>query len=163
MQLKGAQRPSTASELSWNRFRRAFESTRMPGVVGSTFDRTIYEFDDCLVDPGRFELRRGGAVEHVEPQVFDVLVHLIRHRERVVTKTELLDTVWGDRFVSESALASRLKSARRAVGGRRRGAAGDPHRVRSRLPVRGAGARGRRGGHERAGAGATPGAGRGAA
>ncbi|HEU4840008.1 MAG TPA: alpha/beta fold hydrolase, partial [Ilumatobacteraceae bacterium] len=68
------------------------------------------------MDPGRFELRRGGAVEHVEPQVFDVLVHLIRHRERVVTKTELLDTVWGDRFVSESALASRLKSARRAVG-----------------------------------------------
>ena len=45
-----------------------------------------------------------------------MLVHLIRHRERVVTKTELLDTVWGDRFVSESALASRLKSARRAVG-----------------------------------------------
>jgi pimeloyl-ACP methyl ester carboxylesterase/DNA-binding winged helix-turn-helix (wHTH) protein len=45
-----------------------------------------------------------------------VLVHLIRHRDRVVTKAELLDTVWGDRFVSESALASRLKSARRAVG-----------------------------------------------
>jgi pimeloyl-ACP methyl ester carboxylesterase/DNA-binding winged helix-turn-helix (wHTH) protein len=85
-------------------------------TVRSTFDRTIYEFDNCLVDPGRFELRRGGAVEHVEPQVFDVLVHLIRHRDRVVTKTELLDTVWGDRFVSESALASRLKSARRAVG-----------------------------------------------
>ena len=83
---------------------------------GSRFDGTLYEFDDCLVDPGRFELRRGGTVEHVEPQVFDVLVHLIRHRDRVVTKTELLDTVWGDRFVSESALASRLKSARRAVG-----------------------------------------------
>ena len=48
--------------------------------------------------------------------MFDVLVHLIRHRDRVVTKTELLDTVWGDRFVSESALASRLKSARRGVG-----------------------------------------------
>ena len=48
--------------------------------------------------------------------MFDVLVHLIRHRDRVVTKVELLDTVWGDRFVSESALASRLKSARRAVG-----------------------------------------------
>ena len=45
-----------------------------------------------------------------------MLVHLIRHRDRVVTKVELLDTVWGDRFVSESALASRLKSARRAVG-----------------------------------------------
>jgi pimeloyl-ACP methyl ester carboxylesterase/DNA-binding winged helix-turn-helix (wHTH) protein len=88
----------------------------MSATGWSTFERTVYEFDDCLVDPGRFELRRGGAVEHVEPQVFDVLVHLIRHRERVVTKTELLDTVWGDRFVSESALASRLKSARRAVG-----------------------------------------------
>ncbi len=80
------------------------------------FARTIYEFEDCAVDPSRFELRRGGVVEHVEPQVFDVLVHLIRHRDRVVTKAELLDTVWGDRFVSESALASRLKSARRAVG-----------------------------------------------
>ena len=79
-------------------------------------DGTIYEFDDCAVDSERFELRRGGAVEHVEPQVFDVLLYLIRHRDRVVTKAELLDNVWGDRFVSESALASRLKSARRGVG-----------------------------------------------
>ena len=55
-------------------------------------------------------------MQHVEPQVFDVLVYLIRHRDRVVTKAELLDNVWGDRFVSESALASRLKSARRGVG-----------------------------------------------
>ena len=77
---------------------------------------TIYEFTDCVVDPEQFELRRGGVVEHVEPQVFDVLVYLIRHRQRVVPKSELLDNVWGDRFVSESALASRLKSARRAVG-----------------------------------------------
>ncbi len=69
-----------------------------------------------MVDPQRFELRRNGSVEHVEPQVFDVLVYLIRHRDRVVAKTELLDNVWGDRFVSESALASRLKSARRSVG-----------------------------------------------
>ena len=113
---------------------------RRPGsnlhVVGSGSTHPIYEFDDCLVDPGRFELRRGGAVEHVEPQVFDVLVYLIRHRERVVTKTELLDTVWGDRFVSESALAARLKSARRARRRRRRRPEGHPHRVRARLPVR---------------------------
>jgi pimeloyl-ACP methyl ester carboxylesterase/DNA-binding winged helix-turn-helix (wHTH) protein len=81
-----------------------------------TFLATIYEFTDCVVDAEQFELRRGGVVEHVEPQVFDVLVYLIRHRDRVVPKTELLDNVWGDRFVSESALASRLKSARRAVG-----------------------------------------------
>jgi DNA-binding winged helix-turn-helix (wHTH) protein len=86
-----------------------------PGCAG-TFLATIYEFADCVVDAEQFELRRGGVVEHVEPQVFDVLVYLIRHRDRVVPKTELLDSVWGDRFVSESALASRLKSARRAVG-----------------------------------------------
>ena len=48
--------------------------------------------------------------------MFDVLAHLIPHRDRVVPKTELLDEVWGDRFVSESALTSRVKSARRAVG-----------------------------------------------
>jgi pimeloyl-ACP methyl ester carboxylesterase/DNA-binding winged helix-turn-helix (wHTH) protein len=53
---------------------------------------------------------------HVEPQVFDVLSHLVEHRNRVVTKVELLDAVWGDQFVSESALTSRIKSARRAVG-----------------------------------------------
>jgi len=48
--------------------------------------------------------------------VFDVLAHLLDNRERVVAKTELLDAVWGDRFVSESALTSRIKAARQAVG-----------------------------------------------
>ena len=64
-------------------------------------------FDDCELDITRFELRRAGAVVHVEPQVFDVLLYLVRHRERVVSKTELLDGVWGVRFVSETALTSR--------------------------------------------------------
>jgi len=59
----------------------------------------MYVFGDCAVDPRRFELRRGDATEHIEPQVFDVLVYLIRHRGRVVSKNELLDQVWGDRFV----------------------------------------------------------------
>lgn len=53
---------------------------------------------------------------HVERQVFDVLAYLLAHRSRVVPKSELLDQVWGDRFVSESALTSRIKAARRAVG-----------------------------------------------
>jgi DNA-binding winged helix-turn-helix (wHTH) protein len=69
-----------------------------------------------VIDPDRFELRRAGSVEHIEPQVFDVLVYLVEHRDRVVTKGELLDSVWGDRFVSSSSLTSRLKSLRRAVG-----------------------------------------------
>ncbi|WP_309111174.1 alpha/beta fold hydrolase [Saccharothrix sp.] len=76
----------------------------------------MYRFGDCLVDPRRFELRRGGDRVHLEPQVFTLLVHLIEHRDRVVAKTELLDAVWGDRFVSDSALTSRVKSLRRAVG-----------------------------------------------
>ncbi len=52
----------------------------------------------------------------VEPQVFDLLAYLIAHRDRVVDKRELLDEVWGTRFVTESALTSRVKAARRAVG-----------------------------------------------
>lgn len=76
----------------------------------------MYRFEDCQVDPRQFELRRGGEVVHVEPQVFALLAYLIEHRDRVVAKTELLDAVWGGRFVSESALTSRVKMLRRAVG-----------------------------------------------
>src|SRR4051794_11944457 len=75
-----------------------------------------YEFEDCSLDPARLELRRGDERVHGEPQGFDVLLHLVRHRDRVVPRTELLDSVWGDRFVSESALATRVKVARRVIG-----------------------------------------------
>jgi pimeloyl-ACP methyl ester carboxylesterase/DNA-binding winged helix-turn-helix (wHTH) protein len=76
----------------------------------------MYAFDDCRLDPSRHELWRDGATVHVEKQVFDVLNYLLDHRDRVVSKAELLDAVWGDRFVSDSALTSRLKDARRAIG-----------------------------------------------
>ena len=76
----------------------------------------MYAFDGCCLDPARVELRRGGEPVHVEPQVFDVLAFLLLHRDRVVTKAELLDHVWGNRFVSDSTLTSRIKAARRAVG-----------------------------------------------
>lgn len=82
------------------------------GTVGGT----RYHFGDFEMDLARFELRRDGEAVHLERQVFDVLAHLVANRERVVTKEELLDEVWGDRFVSESALASRIKAARRSVG-----------------------------------------------
>jgi pimeloyl-ACP methyl ester carboxylesterase len=81
----------------------------------------VYTFEDCELDPARFELRRDGEAVHVERQVFDVLAYLLAHRDRVVTKVELLDAVWGDRFVSDSALTSRLKAARRAIGDDGRG------------------------------------------
>ncbi len=76
----------------------------------------MYAFDGCCLDPARVELRRDGEPVHVEPQVFDVLAFLLVHRDRVVTKAELLDQVWGDRFVSDSTLTSRVKAARRAIG-----------------------------------------------
>ena len=75
-----------------------------------------FSFGDAVLDTARFILERGGEPQHVQPQVFDVLSHLVLNRSRVVPKTELLDTVWGDRFVSESTLTSRIKAARRAVG-----------------------------------------------
>lgn len=76
----------------------------------------MWRFDDFVLDTGRFELRRGDEVIRVEPQVFDVLTQLIVNHERVVTKVELFDTVWGGRFVGEAALTSRIKAARRALG-----------------------------------------------
>ena len=77
---------------------------------------TVYRFAGCELDLGQFELRRDGSVVHVEPQVVEVLAHLLEHRDRMVSRGELLEAVWGDRFVSESALSSRLMQARRAVG-----------------------------------------------
>jgi pimeloyl-ACP methyl ester carboxylesterase/DNA-binding winged helix-turn-helix (wHTH) protein len=76
----------------------------------------IYAFDACELDTERFELRREGRRVALEPQVLDVLSHLVRAGDRLVTKEELLDEVWGDRFVSESALTSRIRDARRAIG-----------------------------------------------
>ena len=76
----------------------------------------LYLFGDCEVETRLFELRRQGQLRPTEPQVFDVLMLLLRERDRVVSKQELLDTVWGHRFVGESALTSRIKSVRQAVG-----------------------------------------------
>lgn len=75
-----------------------------------------YRFDDVEVDAARFQLTVAGDTVHLEPQVFEVLVYLIEHRDRLVARTEILDAVWGDRFVSDSALASRIAAARAAIG-----------------------------------------------
>lgn len=74
-----------------------------------------FVFGSCVVDSERFEVRLEGELVHVEPQVFDVIRYLIEHRDRVVPKSELLDAVWGDRFVSESTLSTRINAARRAL------------------------------------------------
>ncbi len=73
-------------------------------------------FENCEIQADRRELRRDSTVVHVEPQVFDVLVYLVRHRDRVVSKDELIRSVWEGRFVSDDTLASRVSAARRAIG-----------------------------------------------
>lgn len=75
-----------------------------------------YRFADFTLDPDRYELLRDGVPCHLEPRAFDVLAHLVRAGGRMVTRDELLDAVWGSRFVSESALTTRIKTLRRALG-----------------------------------------------
>ena len=76
----------------------------------------MYRFGDFELDvPGR-DLFRAGESVHLEPQAFDLLSYLVEHRDRVVDKIELLDRVWGHRFLSEANLTTRIKEIRRAVG-----------------------------------------------
>jgi DNA-binding winged helix-turn-helix (wHTH) protein/predicted ATPase len=80
----------------------------------------IYRFDAYELDLQRYELRSAGRPVRLEPQVFNMLVYLIQHRDRVVTKDELVGHVWAGRLVSEAALTSRMMAVRRAVGDRGR-------------------------------------------
>jgi TolB-like protein len=73
-------------------------------------------FSDHRLDTDRRELRRGSEAIAVEPQVFDLLVYLMENRDRVVSKDDLIASVWGGRIVSDSTLTSRINAARRAVG-----------------------------------------------
>ena len=75
-----------------------------------------FRFADHVLDVARRELKRRGEPVALEPQVFDLLVLLIRNRDRVVTRDDLVGSVWGGRIVSESTLASRINAARKAVG-----------------------------------------------
>ena len=75
-----------------------------------------YLFEDFALDTDRRELRRGADVVPATPQVFDLLDYLIRHRDRVVSKDDLISTVWNGRIVSDAALTTRLNAARAAIG-----------------------------------------------
>lgn len=75
-----------------------------------------YEFADFAVDPTLRELRRGQRLVPLEPKGFDLLVYLITHRDRVISKDELVDQIWEGRFVSDAAISSALRDLRRALG-----------------------------------------------
>ena len=74
-----------------------------------------YAMGDYEIDVETYELKECGLPKSVEPQVFDLIPFLIAERHRVVTKFELLDAVWGNRFVRECAMTSRIRSARKAL------------------------------------------------
>lgn len=75
-----------------------------------------YVFENFVLDVEKHELRNAGDQVSVEPQVFALLIHLIEQRERVVSKEELIEAIWEGRFVSDSVVSSRIKSARKALG-----------------------------------------------
>lgn len=75
----------------------------------------LYSFENFTLDTDRRELRRGPALVTMTPQVFDLLEYLIRNRERVVSKGDLIAAIWGGRIVSESALTTSINAARSAV------------------------------------------------
>ena len=75
-----------------------------------------YRLQGCELDPARFELRREGQPVPVEPQVLELLLYLVAHRDRAVTRAELFEQLWRGRVVTDSALNSRIKAARSALG-----------------------------------------------
>jgi DNA-binding winged helix-turn-helix (wHTH) protein len=75
----------------------------------------LYFFENYVLDTERRELRRGADAISLQPQVFDLLEFLIRNRERVVSKDDLIASIWGGRIVSESALMTRINAARAAI------------------------------------------------
>ena len=76
----------------------------------------VLAFGNHRLDIARRELRRGTEPVDLEPKVFDLLVFLIRNRDRVVSKDDLLEAIWDGRIVSESAITTRINALRRALG-----------------------------------------------
>lgn len=92
----------------------------------------LFRFDEFILDTDRRELRRGADAVAVEPQVFDVLEFLIRSRDRVISRDDLMAEVWHGRIVSEATLSSRINAARTAIGD-----SGEQQRLIRTLPRKG--------------------------
>ena len=93
----------------------------------------LFLFDNYVLDCQRRELRASNGPVALEPQVFDILVYLIENRDRVVSKDDLIASVWGGRIVSESTLTSRINAVRKAIGLRLTDLAMSPPKVLAAL------------------------------
>ena len=91
-----------------------------------------YLFEEYAFDTDRRELHRGTDAVSITPQVFDLLDYLIRNRERVVSKDDLIKAIWNGRSVSDAALTTRLNAARNAIGD-----SGEEQRFIKTLPRKG--------------------------
>src|SRR5215510_8681348 len=76
----------------------------------------IYTFGDYELDSQLYELRRAGHLLKIEPQVFKVLVYLIQHRDRTITRQELFEHLWPKQYISDAVLSYCIMAARKAVG-----------------------------------------------
>src|SRR5436190_4968534 len=85
-------------------------------VTSPTRHAVQFHFSDYVLDAGRRELRCGDQSIEVEPQVLDLLIYLLRNNDRVITKDDLIASIWGGRIVSDTTLTSRIYAARRAIG-----------------------------------------------
>jgi adenylate cyclase len=94
--------------------------------------KLLYLFEDYGLDTDRRELSRGTSLIPVEPKVFDLLVYVIRNREHVVSKDDLVAAIWNGRVVSESALTTCINAARTAIGD-----SGEAQRLIKTLPRKG--------------------------
>jgi len=116
----------TRAEIPWAEAIAKKESTgpleRPPGTQLSlpsramAVDRKPLLFDGFELDPDRFELRRDGQVLEIKPKTFDLLVYLVQHRGRLVSKDELFETIWPGTVVSEGSLSNAIYEARAALG-----------------------------------------------
>ena len=76
----------------------------------------LYTFGDCELDTDLYILRRADQVLHLSPKVFQVLIYLLEHRDRVIDKDELCAQMWPEQFIADATLESALRAVRQVVG-----------------------------------------------